>query len=456
MFTNASNYPKNAGSLMDKLKKFLTNQWVIILSLIGGVFVGIYLPNIALTIEPIGKIYVKLLIMCCTIMLPAIIVSSIGKISTHNGSASYVVKIFSALVLTFFAISIISIAASYMVSPITAPNNETVKSMGKLIIKNEAKTIGGKRDALKPFYFVHKIHSDDNKVEESRGMKDIIVDFFPENIFKALAENETIKILIFSIIFGIILKYMHAKTATSIIGFLDNLFETFNTLLTFLLYFLPFGLIAIMAEQTIGLDFKIVVSLLKLGLLIALVILIVFAICIVIVKYTSKKRVSLIFKTLKEPMFLSFVAENNLIAIPSLIRGMVEDLGFDKDKVDLTVPLWLSFEIHSSIMFMAVASVFVLQLYNIDITLSVLGIVVFCSIIAGLSSMAAPAPMWVGLIAMVLGPLDVPSSPIIFALFLFEPFFAGILYLLNAVISCAAASLLSRKNGIVSSEASLL
>lgn len=445
MFTNANKQTKGTARFMEKLKKFLTNQWVVIFSLIAGGLVGIYLPDFAMAIKPIGKIYVKLLVMCCTIMLPAIIISSIGKISTRNGSASYVIKIFSALVLTFLLISVISIAASYMVSPITAPNNETVKSMGRLIMKNESKPIHGKRDALKAFYFVHKIYSDDNKVEETRGIKDIIVDFFPENIFNALSENETVKILIFSIIFGIILKYMHSKTATSMIGFLDNLFETFNALLTFLLYFLPFGLIAIMAEQTIGLDFMIVLSLLRLGLLISLVILIIFALCIFIIKYTSRKKLSLIFKTLKEPMFLSFAAENNLIAIPSLIRGMTDDLGFDKEKVDLTVPLWLSFEIHSSIMFIAVASVFALQLYNVQISFAVIGVVILCSIIAGLSSMAAPAPMWVSLIAMVLVPLDVPASPIIFALFLFEPFFAGILYLLNAVISCAAASLLSRR-----------
>ena len=387
MFINANRLQAITGDLMEKIKKILTNQWVIISSLILGVLVGIYLPDFALYIEPVGKIYIKLLIMCCTIMLPAIIVSSIGKISTGGGTASYVVKIFSALVLTFFAISIISIVASYIFSPITAPNNETRKSMGRLIMKNESKPIEGKRDALKPFYFVHKIYSDGSKLEETRELKDIIVDFFPENIFKALADNETIKILIFSIIFGFILKYMHSKTASSIINFLDNLFETFSTLMTFLLYFLPFGLIAIMSEQTVGIDFKIVVSLLNLGLLIALVILLVFAVCIFVIRYASRKKVSLIFKILKEPMILSFVAENNLIAIPSLIRGMIDDLGFDKDKVDLTVPLWLSFEIHSSIMFMAVASVFVLQLYNVHISFAVIGIVVICSIIAGLSSM---------------------------------------------------------------------
>lgn len=448
---------ENMRRFFEHIKTILTNQWVVISSLVIGGIVGIYLPGIAVAIEPIGKIYVKLLIMCCTIMLPAIIISSIGKISTGKGSVSYVIKIFSALVLTFFAISIISIAASYIVSPITSPDNTTRKSMGKLIVKNESKSIDGKRDALKPFYFIHKIYSDDNRTEETKGFKDVLVDFFPENIFQALANNETIKILIFSIIFGIILKYMHSGTASSIISFLDNLFETFNTLLSFLLYFLPFGLIAIMAEQTIGLDFRIVISLLKLGLLIALVIMIIFAVCILIVKYTSRKKLSLIFKTLKEPMFLSFVAENNLIAIPSLIRGMIDDLGFDKERVDLTVPLWLSFEIHSSIMFMAVASVFALQLYDVQITFTVIGIVTLCSIIAGLSSMAAPAPMWVSLIAIVLNPLDVPSSPIIFALFLFEPFFAGILYLLNAVISCAAASLLCRKREtLFPAEASLL
>jgi proton glutamate symport protein len=377
-------------------------------------------------------------------MLPAIIISSIGRITTSSSSHRFVIKIFAGLILTFVLLSFTGMVSAYLVSPITAPDNDTRKSMGQLIMKSQHKDIIGGGDALKPYYFIKQIPSDFKKKEDSLGMEQIIVDFIPDNIFHSLANNETVKILLFSIIFGIILKYMSAQASASIINMLDNVFEVFNELLMFLLYFMPLCIIAIMAEQAKGLDFKILKPLINLGLLITLVMIIVFVMCLILIKVASKKPLPTILRVLKEPMFLSFIAENTLIAIPSLTKGMIDDLGLCRERVNFTVPLWLSFESHTGIMFMACISVFALQLYNVPVTLGILVLILLISIVAGLSTMAVPSPIWVSQIAIVLIPLNLPTGPIIFALFLLEPFFGSLLNLLNAVISCAAASLLSR------------
>ncbi|MDD2708621.1 MAG: hypothetical protein PHV34_11485 [Verrucomicrobiae bacterium] len=59
------------------------------------------------------------------------------------------------------------------------------------------------------------------------------------------------------------------------------------------------------------------------------------------------------------------------------------------------------------------------------------------------SAIAAAAVLWVALIKIVLDPMGVPSAPIIFALMLFEPFFNGLLFLLNSLVSCAAVALVA-------------
>ena len=138
-------------------------------------------------------------------------------------------------------------------------------------------------------------------------------------------------------------------------------------------------------------------------------------------------------------MVLSFVAEN-IVAMPSLIKAMTEKLGFDKNKVGSTAPLWMGMEIHADIALFAAASIFTLQLYGMPIGFSEIIIIFIGSIAAGLSALGAAAVLWVALIKIVLDPLGIPSSPIILALMLFEPFFNGFLFLINSVISCAAIS----------------
>lgn len=429
---------------MERIKRFLSSFWTIIFSLALGVVIGIYAPGIATACESFGEIYFKLIELCCTIMLPVIIISSIGKIIISKGSSGYVYKILIALFLTFAVISGISILSSIIVSPITAPTSETTKSLGKLIINSQEKHQDEPIDVLKSYYFIREIDTDKEIQKKDSGILKIIAGFFPNNIFESLANKKTVEVLIFSIIFGLLFKYIPPLTCNSLINLCDSLFEAFNTFLTILLYLLPFGIISLISHETTGLDFNIVISLFKLGERIALVFLILFIICILIIKYTSKKSFVAVFKALKEPMILSFVAEN-LVAMPSLISAMTEKLGFNRNKVGSAAPLWMGMEIHADVALFAAASIFTLQLYGIPIGATELSMIFIGSIAAGLSALGAAAILWVALIRIILDPLDIPSSPIILALMLFEPFFNGLLYLLNSVISCAAVSILARE-----------
>jgi Na+/H+-dicarboxylate symporter len=389
--------------------------------------------------------------MCVTIMLPVIIISSIAKIITSEGSRKFIFKIFVSLFLTFIIVSAVSIISSFLVSPITAPNFETTKNIGRLMIIGEEKEKDNpnkeSKYALEGYYFIREIDTEKEDVKNSFNLMGYIIDFFPDNIFNALANGKTVKILIFSIIFGLLFKFMPSETSRMLIHFCDTIFEAFNTMLVFLIYLLPFGIISIISKETVGLNFHILFSLVKLAELIALVFLIIFIISILIIKHTSRKPLGEILKALQEPMILSFVAEN-LIAIPSLINAMTDKLGFDRNRVGLTVPLWMGMEIHADIAVFAAASIFTFQLYGIHIGFTEILFILIGAAVAGMSAMAAAAVVWVGLIKIVLDPLNIPSSPIIFALMIFEPFFNNLLFLLNSVISAAAVSILSREKKV--------
>ena len=283
---------------MEKIKRILSSYWTIIISLVLGVIIGIYAPVVTKTLEPFGEIYFKLIEMCCTIMLPVIIISSIGKIIISKDSSGFIIKIFITLFLTFAAISGVSILSTFIVSPITAPTVETTRNLGKLIINREENHNIEDKSILKNYYFIRELDTEKEVKKKDASIFKIIADFFPSNIFGSLANKKTVEILIFSIIFGLLFKYIPLNTCASLINLCDSLFEAFNTFLTLLLYLLPFGIISLMSNETTGLDFNIFFSLLNFGELLAFVFLIMFIISILIVKYTSKKSFSTILKAL--------------------------------------------------------------------------------------------------------------------------------------------------------------
>jgi len=96
--------------------------------------------------------------------------------------------------------------------------------------------------------------------------------------------------------------------------------------------------------------------------------------------------------------------------------------------------------IYSVILLFVSASIFVLQLYSIEMSYTRVVIIVVGAIAAGLSSLAAPPIVWVSLIAIVLNPIGVPTAPIILVLMLFEPFLQGLMGFVDTAVSCAAVS----------------
>jgi len=427
---------------MNKLKNFLSNHWTIIASLGVGVLVGLEAPRAAHAIKPFGDIYFKLIVMCCTVMLPVIIATSIGKIVVARDSRGFLARIFGGLLLTFVSVSALGIGAAFLAAPITAPTFETERAMGKLMVNASTHTPGDAPDALKNYYFVRELDTEKVAAKKRTGFGEVMADFFPDNIFDALANRKTVQVMIFSMIFGLLFNGMPPGVATSLLRLGESLFEAFNVMLTLLIYALPFGIIALIANETIGLDFDILLPLLKLAELLALLFLALAGVCLLVIRVASRRPWSQIFRALQEPLILSFVAEN-LVAMPSLIRAMTDKLGFDRNRTGCAVPLWMGMEIHADVAVFAAASIFTMQLYHVPVGPTELVIVLCGSVIAGLSAMAAAAVLWVALIKNVLDPLGIPSAPIIFALMLFEPFFNGLLFLLNALVSCAAVSIVA-------------
>jgi len=432
---------------MEKLKEILTNHWTIIISIFIGIIIGVKFPNLATTIDPFGKIYIKLSLMCCSIMLPFIIISSIGSIMVDANAQKIILKILIGLLLNCLFIAFLSICGALIISPIFAPNFETQKAVGKLLIAaNEKTTEANNKNALSGYHFIRELNTKKNNVtEEHNWLVDFILEVVPENIFNSLSVNNIIQIIFFSFIFGILIKFFSPEVSEMILKFCNDIYAAFQELVVFLLYFLPFALITILAEQTIGLKFDIFFSLFRLAGMLAFVCLFIFSVCLIIIKKKTKKSFVTILKTLKEPMLLSFAASDNIVAMPSLLKNLINNFGFNKNKTELITPLWLGLEFHTTILLFATASIFVMQLYEAPFTISAFIGITIESIVAGASTMAAPPGIWVTLISIVLIPMQLPYQPISLALILFEPFFNGILYMLNVLISATAVSILAKE-----------
>jgi Na+/H+-dicarboxylate symporter len=204
-----------------------------------------------------------------------------------------------------------------------------------------------------------------NKV--APGLKEFITHVIPTSVVDAMAHNEILPIVIFSLFFGIAAAALGEKSKGLIHAF-DSLSHVMFKVTNYVMLFAPFGVFgaiaAVVAKQGIGIisGYIYLIACFYFGLLFfAFVIL--GSICFVL-KIPFFRLLGLI----KEPILLAFSTASSEAAFPKTVEAL-EKYGCSSRIVSFVLPLGYSFNLDGSIMYMTFATVFIAQAYGIDMTL---------------------------------------------------------------------------------------
>ncbi len=195
-----------------------------------------------------------------------------------------------------------------------------------------------------------------------------ITHVFPTSIFKAMAENEILQIVVFSLFFGVACAAIGEKTKP-IVNALDTLSHIMIKITIYVMGFAPYAVFAAMCSviTTKGLDVLVTYAVFMgefyLGLLILWIVLISAGFAVL------RRRVFTLLRRIKEPFLLAFSTASSEAAFPKLITEL-ERFGCNNKIVSFTLPLGYSFNLDGSMMYMTFASIFIAQCYGIDLTLS--------------------------------------------------------------------------------------
>ncbi len=197
-------------------------------------------------------------------------------------------------------------------------------------------------------------------------VKSFISHVIPESVIGAMAKNEILPIVVFSLFFGIALAAVGSK-GKRIIELMESLSEVMFKVTGYVMSFAPVGvfgaLAAVISMQGIGIlkGYAILIACFYFGLL-----LFVFGILNGISRLFGIKFFSLL-GFIKEPAILAFSTASSEAAMPKTIIQL-EKFGVSNRVVSFVLPLGYSFNLDGSIMYMTFASVFIAQAYGIDLS----------------------------------------------------------------------------------------
>ena len=195
-----------------------------------------------------------------------------------------------------------------------------------------------------------------------------ITEMVPKSIFEAMANTTMLQIVIFSVFFGVALTAIGEKGAAIVKG-VDALVEVMLVVTNYVMRVSPLAVFAAMAKAVSvnGLEIlwtfgKFIGSFyLGLGVLWAVLL---FAGFLVI-----GPRIAELIRYIRDPILLAFSTASSEAAYPRTLEAL-DKFGVPNRISSFVLPLGYSFNLDGSMMYMTFASIFIAQLYGIDLTLT--------------------------------------------------------------------------------------
>ena len=226
---------------------------------------------------------------------------------------------------------------------------------------------------------------------EGQGIYETILDIFPSNIIEAMAQNQMLAVVFFSILFGLALNKTNHLT-----GNFSEAFEKLNTvfmqLVIMIISFAPIGVFCLIGKFVItdGLDifqeaFKYVI------LLISVLIIHAFITYSLILKIFTNLNIWTFFKKMKEVAIFAFSTSSSAATIPVTLKTVQDNLGVNKNVASFVIPVGATINMDGTAIMQGMATIFIAQMSGIDLTLIQYVQVVILAVVTSIGTAAVPS-----------------------------------------------------------------
>lgn len=205
-------------------------------------------------------------------------------------------------------------------------------------------------------------------VQKTEGFsaQNFVEHIIPKSVVEAMATNEILQIVIFSIFFGLAAASMgsHAKP---VINALDKTSHIILKMVNYVMKFAPFGVFGAIASVLAMIDFWQLITTYVYFFGSFLVGIGTLWIVLLLVGYLFLKgHMTTLLKRIASPLVIAFGTTSSEAVFPKLTEEL-ERFGVKDKIVSFMLPLGYSFNLDGSMMYMTFASIFIAQAYGVPL-----------------------------------------------------------------------------------------
>ena len=329
---------------MKKFRLSLASQILIGLILgiiVGGIFYGSETAQSIL--QPFGDLFIRLIKM---IVVP-IVLSSIIVAIAGVGDLKSVGKLGSKSLTYFIGMTFVAIAIGLIAGNVFQPG------------------AGLNMDSLQQTDISGYVET--NEEQEGKSIADTLLHIVPTNPIQAMVEGDMLAIIFFAVVFGLGIAAIGDK-GKPVLRFFEGMANAMFYVTNLFMKYAPIGVFALIGVTISKYGFT---SLIPLGKL-ALTVYGTMIFFVIVVLGLMAKIVGInifkLLKSIKEELILAFSTSSSETVLPRIMDKM-EKAGAPKHIATFVIPTGYSFNLDGSVLYQAIAALFVAQMYGIELSI---------------------------------------------------------------------------------------
>lgn len=327
----------------------------VIIGLILGALVGILInPSFGIVSAELskslgswlnlpGEIFMKLVQM---VMIPLIFASIISGLVSNvsDNLRTFGLWLFLYFILTTTVAILIGVTIAFLFNP-----GEYVNSLGGFI--------GDKKPVV----------PDTPSESININLPEALSNLIPVNPLESILTGEMLSVVIFTVIIGVAITQLEAKTANPIIRLIEAVQKICMIIVGWAMRLIPyavFGLMASLLSTTglnifVGLGYYMLVVMIGLGLIMLFYLLLYFII---------KRENPLSFlKMIRDPLLLAFSTASSAAVMPLSMKVADEKLRVSSKVSDFVVPIGATINMDGTSLFQCITVLFMAQVYGVEL-----------------------------------------------------------------------------------------
>lgn len=353
--------------------------WQILAGFLLGVAAGAVLHQFpehrdwinSAVLQPAGDVFIKLMKM---IVVPIVFCCMVIGIAGH-GDGQSIGRIGARTMIYFMSVTTLAIVFGLVVGNLTQPGaGMDMSSLHAANVTVQAPATAG------------------------HGIGSIILGIIPDNILDAMAQGKLLSVLFFALLFGMALNKIGAERKAPVIAVFSAVSEAMFKITNMVMAYSPIGVFGMIAVTISTFGFSALIPLAKL-VLVVYGAFFIFATLVLgtVARYAGINLLHLI-RHIKDELILTYSSATSAAVIPQIIRK-VEALGAPRSLVSFVVPVGYSFNLDGTSIVLGIATLFITQLYGIDLSLGQQVMLVVTMVVTSKGAAGVPGFMFVVLSA---------------------------------------------------------